>query len=86
MALAISTGCLAIAGTAFALRTIGPNLRARNIVEAALKIFLLASSTLAVFTTLGIVMSVLFERLFRRPDARTAAARQRRRARDHCVI
>ncbi|MFT5174826.1 MAG: phosphate transport system permease protein [Gammaproteobacteria bacterium] len=61
MALAVTVVCLAMVGAAHALRAIGPEFRARNSVEAALKVFLIASSTLAIFTTLGIIMSVLFE-------------------------
>jgi len=52
---------LAIAGVLFGLRRISPELRARNSVERAMTVFLVASSTVAIFTTLGIVLSVLFE-------------------------
>jgi phosphate transport system permease protein len=52
---------LAIAGVAYAWRTISPTLRARNRVEQVVNLFLIASSTVAIFTTLGIVLSVLFE-------------------------
>ena len=46
---------------------IGPDLRARNKVERIARISLLLSSTVAVLTTIGIVLSVLFEsiRFFR---------------------
>ncbi|MBK7542226.1 MAG: phosphate ABC transporter permease subunit PstC [Candidatus Competibacteraceae bacterium] len=54
---------LAIAGIAYAWRAISPGLRARNRVEGAVKLFLIASSTVAIFTTLGIVLSVVFESL-----------------------
>jgi phosphate transport system permease protein len=52
---------LAIAGVAYAWRAISPTLRARNRVEQVVNLFLILSSTVAIFTTLGIVLSVLFE-------------------------
>ena len=54
---------LAIAGTAYAWRTISPAFRARNRVEGVITLFLIASSTVAIFTTIGIVLSVVFESL-----------------------
>lgn len=54
---------LAIAGIAHAWRVISPTLRARNRVEQVIEVFLIASSTVAIFTTVGIVLSVLFEAL-----------------------
>jgi phosphate transport system permease protein len=36
-------------------------MRARNIVEQVVKYFLIACSTIAIFTTIGIVLSVLYE-------------------------
>ena len=44
-----------------AYNRIKPELRARNIVENLAKYFLIACSALAIFTTLGILFSVLFE-------------------------
>lgn len=52
---------LAIAGVAYGWSAISPTLRARNRVEQVVNLFLIASSTLAIFTTVGIVLSVLFE-------------------------
>ncbi|MCP5123224.1 MAG: phosphate ABC transporter permease subunit PstC [Pseudomonadales bacterium] len=52
---------VAILGAALALRRIRPALRARNHVEGIFKWILFACSFLAVLTTLGIVLSVLFE-------------------------
>jgi phosphate transport system permease protein len=46
-----------------ALRAIRPNLRARNLVEGAARVFLAGCSGVAILTTLGIVLSVLFEAL-----------------------
>lgn len=53
---ALMIGCLVPA-----YNKIRPELRARNIVENLAKYFLLACSALAIFTTLGILFSVLFE-------------------------
>ncbi len=48
-------------------KTINPKLRARNHVEEVIKYILIACSTIAIFTTIGIVLSVLYEaiRFFR---------------------
>jgi len=52
---------LAGLGLLFGYRAIRPELRARNRVEGVVKAFLIACSTIAIFTTVGIVLSVLFE-------------------------
>jgi phosphate transport system permease protein len=52
---------LAIAGASLAWRSIHAKRRARNAVESIVLVFLIASSTIAIFTTIGIVLSVLFE-------------------------
>ncbi|MGD2111745.1 MAG: phosphate ABC transporter permease subunit PstC [Gammaproteobacteria bacterium] len=54
---------LAIGGAAYGRTRIRRETRARNQVERVITIFLIASSTIAIFTTLGIVSSVLFESL-----------------------
>ncbi len=59
--LAVTVLALAIAGALFAWKTIQVKKRARNSVEAVIKFFLISSSTIAIFTTIGIVLSVLFE-------------------------
>ena len=51
----------AVAGAAFARSRVTPGLRARNTVEKVLRIFLVMASTLAVFTTVGIILSLLVE-------------------------
>jgi len=65
-----STGNAALAVVAIAMGILGmlvvrakikPVLRARNIVEQVIKYILIASSTIAIFTTIGIVLSVLYE-------------------------
>lgn len=53
----------AIIPPAIASRYINKDLRARNLVEGGAKIFLIACSGVAIITTLGIVLSVLFEAL-----------------------
>jgi phosphate transport system permease protein len=52
---------VAITGALLALRRISPILRARNHVEKLIERLLFFSSFLAVLTTLGIVLSVMFE-------------------------
>lgn len=53
--------CVALAGAAFAHTRISQTYRARNQVEKTVTVFLIACATLAIFTTIGIVLSVLFE-------------------------
>ena len=50
-------------GAAIAWRRIRPELRARNRVEQIILLGLIAASSIAIFTTVGIVLSVLFEAL-----------------------
>jgi phosphate transport system permease protein len=57
---ALSLG-LAGLGAALAWRHIKPDLRARNRVEAVIRWLLIGASSVAIFTTVGIVLSVLFE-------------------------
>lgn len=63
------TLCLGVAtlGATLAWRRIRPDLRARNRVEGVIVIVLIAASSIAILTTVGIVMSVLLEaiRFFR---------------------
>jgi phosphate transport system permease protein len=61
LALTVVVLALAIGGSAFALKLIRKQQRARNQVEKTLMFFLASSSTIAIFTTVGIVLSVLFE-------------------------
>ena len=58
---------VALAGLSLAYRRINPQLRAMVQVEQAFKVILMAGSTVAIFTTIGIVLSLLFEaiRFFR---------------------
>ncbi|HHO48689.1 MAG TPA: phosphate ABC transporter permease subunit PstC [Desulfobacteraceae bacterium] len=50
-----------ILGTIIVLVRIRPGMRARNHVEKMISITLITCSTIAIFTTVGIVLSVLFE-------------------------
>ncbi|MCL2789841.1 MAG: phosphate ABC transporter permease subunit PstC [Desulfobulbus sp.] len=61
--LALATVALstALAGACLLLKRIRPTLRARNQVERVIKVVLTLCSTLAVFITIGIVLSVLLE-------------------------
>ena len=52
---------LAALGGALAWRRIRPKFRARNKVEHVILVLLVAASSIAILTTIGIVMSVLFE-------------------------
>ena len=60
-ALAVITIAVAMLGLMAVRAKIKPVLRARNIVEQAIKVILIACSTIAIFTTIGIVLSVLYE-------------------------
>ncbi len=60
-ALTVLVLALGIAGGTLAWRRVSPRLRARNRVEATMVALLVVCSTIAIFTTIGIVLSVLFE-------------------------
>ena len=57
---ALVLGAALIGGT-LAWRRIDPELRARNRVESVVRWLLIAASSIAIFTTVGIILSVLFE-------------------------
>ena len=61
VALTVLIMTLSLAGIAGVWWKISPGLRARNHVENVVQILLIACSTIAVFTTVGIVLSVLYE-------------------------
>ena len=52
---------IAIFGALFARSRLKPTLRARNKVEKAITVFLIACSMIAIVTTVGIVLSLIFE-------------------------
>lgn len=54
---------VAVAGLAWARTRVHRDLRARNRVERVVTVALMISSTVAIFTTIGIVLSLLFESL-----------------------
>ena len=59
--LAVVAISMAILGLVFVRAKITPALRARNVVEQVIKYMLIVCSTIAIFTTIGIVLSLLFE-------------------------
>ena len=61
--LAVLSLASAIGGTTIAWRHVSPRFAARERVEKVVRIFLIVSSTIAIFTTIGIVLSLLFEAL-----------------------
>jgi len=61
MAMTVVGLAIAMVGVAIGWKYIHPHMRARNRVETIIKVFLILSSTVAIFTTIGIVLSVLFE-------------------------
>jgi len=60
-ALAVITIALMVAAALFVRSRISFRLRARNHVEGILTVILVACSTIAIFTTIGIILSVLYE-------------------------
>ncbi len=61
LALGVLMLVVALISTTLVYSRIRPEMRARNHVERILQIILICCSTLAIFTTIGIVLSVLFE-------------------------
>jgi len=59
--LSVLTLGFAVLGAAIAWRRIRPDLRARNRVERIILLALIAASSIAILTTIGIVLSVVFE-------------------------
>lgn len=60
MALIVVSALLAIGGFLFAMRLTAPRFRARNTVESFIKILLIAAASIAILTTIGIVLSLIF--------------------------
>jgi phosphate transport system permease protein len=61
VALAVAALAAAIGGLTYGRTRVNPRLRARNKVERVITFFLIASSTIAVLTTIGIVLSLIVE-------------------------
>lgn len=59
--LSILAVCASMGGCHFAYKRIDPAFRARNKVERMLTLFLIACALVAIFTTIGIVLSVVIE-------------------------
>jgi phosphate transport system permease protein len=64
LAMGIATIGIALVGGLIGLSRIAPRFRARNIVERVVRQALLAASSIAILTTVGIVMSMLSETLY----------------------
>ncbi|MBA5779216.1 phosphate ABC transporter permease subunit PstC [Stappia sp. F7233] len=62
-ALWASMAILAIAGFAFGAKRISPRMRARHVVERTVMAVLIVCSVVAILTTIGIVLSLIFESL-----------------------
>jgi phosphate transport system permease protein len=63
IAMIVVAGMIGVFGIQRALRAVSPSHRARNQVEKIVRGIMLAASTVAILTTLGIVLSLLFEAL-----------------------
>jgi phosphate transport system permease protein len=63
LALGIALVVVALVGLAFAWRTISPRRRARQFVERFIMAALVACSVVAILTTIGIILSLIFESL-----------------------
>jgi len=72
MFMSIAVVALALIGFAYAYRRTNAQFRARNIVEAGVRALLIMAASLAVLTTLGIILSLIFNTIefFRLHSAR----------------
>ena len=59
--MAVAVLALAVAGFLTALWRITPAFRARNVVERFIRVLLVAASSVAILTTIGIIFSLVFE-------------------------
>ncbi|MCZ4281266.1 phosphate ABC transporter permease subunit PstC [Kiloniella laminariae] len=62
-AMAVVAISLSLGGLFSSLKSISPDLRARNKVEKIISVVMMACSTIAILTTVGIVFSLIFETL-----------------------
>ena len=51
---------IAVAGALWAIKETKPDFRARNVVEQGIRVLLIAAASIAILTTLGIVLSLVF--------------------------
>jgi phosphate transport system permease protein len=61
LAMAVVVLAAAIGGLVYARNRVSRQLRARNSVEAVIRVLLIVCSVVAVFTTVGIILSLVFE-------------------------
>ncbi|GAA6207587.1 phosphate ABC transporter permease subunit PstC [Cognatishimia sp. WU-CL00825] len=61
LAMTIAVLSIALAGFAYAFNNCVKDYRARNVVERAILMLLIASASIAILTTVGIVLSMVFE-------------------------
>ena len=61
LAMAVVVLAAAIGGLVYARNRVSRQLRARNSVEAVIRMLLIVCSVVAVFTTIGIILSLIFE-------------------------
>jgi phosphate transport system permease protein len=59
--MAVAVLGLAVAGFLLSLWRVAPGFRARNVVERFVQVMLIAASSIAILTTLGIIFSLVFE-------------------------
>ncbi|MBK1723279.1 phosphate ABC transporter permease subunit PstC [Thiocystis violacea] len=57
----LAVGALAVGGLSYAWLKTEPQMRARNRVEGSIKVIMIVFSSIAILTTLGIILSVVFE-------------------------
>lgn len=60
IAMTVIVLAVSLAGWALAYRLVAPGFRARNVVEFGLRLMLLSAASIAILTTAGIVLSLLF--------------------------
>ncbi len=60
LAMAAAVIALALAGAAWGLAQSAPAFRARNVVESGIRALLIAAASIAILTTIGIVLSLVF--------------------------
>ncbi len=61
IAMSVAVIGLSLAGAGFAFSRLSPDFRARNVSETAVRLLLVLASCVAILTTAGIVLSLLFE-------------------------
>lgn len=62
-AMSVAVIALAIAGAVWGLRETNADFRARNVVEKGIRVLLISAASIAILTTVGIVLSLIFNTL-----------------------